>query len=322
MEARKPGVYLCEGCGIGESIAVDQLESVAASAALCRRHEYLCSGDGVATIKKDIAEGTIDQAVIVACSPRVMTDKFAFNGTDVVRANVREQVVWTHPAGNPNTQNLAADTLRMAMAQAANTVAPVAVTEGPVSRRIMVVGGGISGLTAAREASALGHDVVLVERAAELGGWSRRWSRRMPHRPPYRDPQPNDMEALEALPGVGHKTASVVLTQAFGMAAFPVDTHIHRLAARWGLSDEKSVEKTERDLKALFARESWARLHLSMIYFGREHCPARGHDLTACPICSWAATKKRSLEEKRAGGGGPRSRAALAEQKTKSTRRP
>lgn len=133
---------------------------------------------------------------------------------------------------------------------------------------------------------------------------------------------PNDMEALEALPGVGHKTASVVLTQAFGMAAFPVDTHIHRLAARWGLSDEKSVEKTERDLKALFARESWARLHLSMIYFGREHCPARGHDLTACPICSWAATKKRSLEEKRAGGGGPRSRAALAEQKTKSTRRP
>jgi endonuclease-3 len=123
---------------------------------------------------------------------------------------------------------------------------------------------------------------------------------------------PQDMDALEALPGVGHKTASVVLTQAFGVPAFPVDTHIHRLAARWGLSDGKSVEKTERDLKAVFDRDSWARLHLSMIYFGREYCPARGHDLSTCPICSWAATKKRVAEEARSGGGGPRSRAAIA----------
>lgn len=123
---------------------------------------------------------------------------------------------------------------------------------------------------------------------------------------------PPDMESLEALPGVGHKTASVVLIQAFGVPAFPVDTHIHRLAARWGLSDGKSVEKTERDLKAVFPREAWARLHLAMIYFGREHCPARSHDLEACPICSWAASKKRKAEEARAGGGGPRSRAAVA----------
>jgi len=123
---------------------------------------------------------------------------------------------------------------------------------------------------------------------------------------------PADMEALEALPGVGHKTASVVLIQAFDTPAFPVDTHIHRLAARWGLSDGRSVEKTERDLKAVFPRESWARLHLAMIYFGREHCPARGHDLAACPICSWAASKKRMAEEARAGGGGPRSRASVA----------
>jgi len=123
---------------------------------------------------------------------------------------------------------------------------------------------------------------------------------------------PREMEALEALPGIGHKTASVVLTQAFGMPAFPVDTHIHRLAARWGLSDGRSVERTERDLKALFARESWARVHLSMIFFGREHCPARGHDLAVCPICSWAATKKRKAEEVHAGGGGPASRKAVA----------
>ena len=129
---------------------------------------------------------------------------------------------------------------------------------------------------------------------------------------------PADMQALEALPGVGHKTASVVLAQAFGVPAFPVDTHIHRLAARWGLSDGKSVEKTERDLKALFPRETWTRLHLAIIYFGREVCPARGHDLASCPICSWAATKKRIAEEARAGGGGPRSRAKVAKKRTKT----
>lgn len=108
---------------------------------------------------------------------------------------------------------------------------------------------------------------------------------------------PRSLDAMEELPGVGHKTASVVASQAFGQHAFPVDTHIHRLAARWGLSSGKNVEQTERDLKALFAPETWNKLHLQIIYFGREHCPARGHDLSACPICSWAATKKRIREE-------------------------
>ncbi|MEZ4760220.1 MAG: endonuclease III [Flavobacteriales bacterium] len=97
---------------------------------------------------------------------------------------------------------------------------------------------------------------------------------------------PADMAALEAMPGVGHKTASVVMVQAFGVPAFPVDTHIHRLAWRWTLSTGKSVEKTEEDLKKLFPREKWADLHLQIIYFGREHCPAKGHDPKACPICS------------------------------------
>jgi len=129
---------------------------------------------------------------------------------------------------------------------------------------------------------------------------------------------PPSFEALEALPGVGHKTASVVMSQAFGEPAFPVDTHIHRLAARWGLSDGSSVERTERDLKAIFPESSWNRLHLAIIYFGREHCPARGHDLSACPICSWAATRKRVREEERAGGGGPGSRARLAKGKAKT----
>ena len=97
---------------------------------------------------------------------------------------------------------------------------------------------------------------------------------------------PATFEDLEALPGVGHKTASVVMTQAFGVPSFPVDTHIHRLAYRWGLSSGKNVEQTEKDLKAIFPPESWAKLHLQIIYFGREYCPARGHNPQEYPICS------------------------------------
>jgi endonuclease-3 len=107
----------------------------------------------------------------------------------------------------------------------------------------------------------------------------------------------DDWDFLESLAGVGHKTAGVVMSQAFGHPAFPVDTHIHRLAARWGLSDGSSVERTERDLKAVFPPDTWNRRHLQIIFFGREYCPARGHDLAACPICGWAATKKRIRAE-------------------------
>ena len=96
---------------------------------------------------------------------------------------------------------------------------------------------------------------------------------------------PQSFEALESLPGVGHKTASVVMSQAFGFPAFPVDTHIHRLAWRWGLSTGKNVEKTEEDLKRLYPKESWNKLHLQIIYFGRSYCPARGHNPHECPIC-------------------------------------
>lgn len=109
---------------------------------------------------------------------------------------------------------------------------------------------------------------------------------------------PESFEALEELPGVGHKTASVVMAQAFGHPTFPVDTHIHRLAARWRLSDGSNVTKTEKDLKQIFRRDRWNDLHLSIIYFGREHCPARYHDLETCPICSWAATKRRKRAER------------------------
>lgn len=104
---------------------------------------------------------------------------------------------------------------------------------------------------------------------------------------------PRTFEELEALPGVGHKTASVVMAQAFGVPAFPVDTHIHRLAARWGLSDGASVERTEADLKRVFPESAWNKLHLQIIWFGRQHCPAQRHDPSTCRICSWAAPPTR-----------------------------
>lgn len=103
----------------------------------------------------------------------------------------------------------------------------------------------------------------------------------------YEGKVPNTFEDLESLPGVGHKTASVVMSQAFHQPAFPVDTHIHRCAKRWGLSSGRSVKQTEKDLKELFPKKDWNRLHLQMIYFGREYCQARHHQPHLCPICCW-----------------------------------
>jgi endonuclease-3 len=102
----------------------------------------------------------------------------------------------------------------------------------------------------------------------------------------YNGEVPKTFEALEELPGVGHKTASVVMSQAFGVPAFPVDTHIHRLAIRWRLTNGKNVEQTEKDLKRLTPKDKWNNLHLQIIYFGRAYCPARGHNPEVCPICS------------------------------------
>ncbi|MFV0427110.1 MAG: endonuclease III domain-containing protein [Beutenbergiaceae bacterium] len=123
-----------------------------------------------------------------------------------------------------------------------------------------------------------------------------------------------DWDFLEGLAGVGHKTASVVMAQAFDVPAFPVDTHIYRLARRWGLSRGTTVEQVESDLKRAFARRSWNRRHLQIIYFGREYCPARRHVFSTCPICSFAASKKQAALESakkttRSKGAALRSRA-------------
>ncbi|NQU61293.1 MAG: hydrogenase iron-sulfur subunit [Rhodospirillales bacterium] len=222
VQERKPGVYLCKGCGIGEGVSVDELEQLSTGdlkIPTCRQHDTLCSDEGVEVIKKDIADGTINQAIIGACSHRVMSDRFSFNGTQVIRANLREQVVWSHPAGEEDTQMLAADHVRMGVAQAAKTTPPEPSIEGEYTRTILVVGGGIAGLSAAKEAAATGHEVVLAERSDKLGGWAAKWSKRMPHRPPYRDPQDNDIQALIAeVEGLGAITVmtNTIVTETSG----------------------------------------------------------------------------------------------------------
>ncbi|MFV2092987.1 MAG: hypothetical protein ACC634_07875, partial [Hyphomicrobiales bacterium] len=139
----KPGVYLCRGCGIGDAISVDALEQIAATDCkipVCRQHDFLCGEEGRALIDADLADGSVSQPIIAACSPRVMTDRFTFDGAMAVRANLREQVAWSQPAGEEDTQMLADDNLRMAIAQAAQTSATVAAPEGEYSRTILVLG--------------------------------------------------------------------------------------------------------------------------------------------------------------------------------------
>ena len=137
------------------------------------------------------------------------------------------------------------------------------------------------------------HEILKLIRSCGLAPGKARRLKQMAQAIADRGEVPRDIDELEKLPGVGHKTASVVMSQAFGEPAFPVDTHIHRLAARWGLSNGKNVVKTESDLKKLFPRDEWGKRHLQIIYFGREYCPARNHDMRACPICSWAARGAR-----------------------------
>jgi quinone-modifying oxidoreductase subunit QmoB len=194
-------MYLCKGCGIADSVDVDALENVAKTEfriGHCIKHETLCSTEGVAQIAKDLADGAVNRVGIAACSPRVMADRFRFDGVPVVRANLREQVAWSQPAHDENTEMLAADNVRMASAQLLKTELTAPAALGEVARTVLVVGGGVTGLTAALEASTSGYPVLLVEKSDALGGWSSKWSLRTPHLPPYREPRNNDMDKLIA----------------------------------------------------------------------------------------------------------------------------
>ncbi|MBM3567235.1 MAG: FAD-dependent oxidoreductase [Alphaproteobacteria bacterium] len=229
-QAKKPGVYLCGGCGIAQATPLDALEKVASKeykVAHCRKHDFLCGEAGVKLIRDDIAAGTVNQPVIAACSSRVNADRFRFDGAQVIRANLREQVAWTQEPGSEDAAMAAADYLRMALTEARKSSPPVAYDIAPYSERVLVVGGGISGLTAAREAAEAGYQVLLVEREAKLGGQSLAWSKRMPHLPPYREPRANDIEALvkavESHPAIEVRRECRVVKTSGGPGKFAVE---------------------------------------------------------------------------------------------------
>ncbi|MDP6350738.1 MAG: FAD-dependent oxidoreductase [Alphaproteobacteria bacterium] len=228
-EAAKTAVYLCAGCGIGEAVSIEALEAVAtgeSKASSCRRHDHLCDDAGVATIQADIDSGAAERIVIAACSERVNADRFRFDGTPPIRCDLRERVAWSQPPGAEDTQMLAADYVRMALAEAEKSAPPSGQADPGTSKTILVVGGGVSGLTAALESARAGYQVMLVERASDLGGHGAKWSKRMPHRPPYRLPQDNDIGALIAAvtaePRITVHTRSRVVSTAGGPGRFLV----------------------------------------------------------------------------------------------------
>jgi quinone-modifying oxidoreductase subunit QmoB len=197
---KKTGVYICTGCGIGDALDAEALGSLATSefgVASCKLSPILCSSEGMSLIREDMDGAGVNTVVIAACSPRVMTDVFTFESDKVIeRVNLREQVAWCHPAGDEDTQMLAEDQLRMGITKA-NEMQPLTPFEAEdLSKRILVVGGGLTGMTAAVEAAKAGYETVLVEKAGELGGYLREAYKMPPSRPPYEELQENVLSAL------------------------------------------------------------------------------------------------------------------------------
>jgi quinone-modifying oxidoreductase subunit QmoB len=221
-------VFICTGCGIGEAVKIDALSGIVTKEQKIthvKTHDAFCSEEGVALIKADVAAG-VTHPVVAACSHRVMTDRFQFAGAEVVRANLREQVAWSQAPMTEDTQMLAADQIRIGIAQARKLDAPKPAALAETATAILVVGGGVTGLSAALEAARAGHAVILVERSDRLGGWAAQWSGRLPSRPPYREPQKNDIGALiekvAATKSIAVHTNSIVARTAGGPGRFSV----------------------------------------------------------------------------------------------------
>lgn len=198
---KKLGVYICSGCGIGESLDLSALEDVAlreGKASLCRQHPSLCSPEGASLINTDVAGEEVNSLVIAACSPRVMTDVFSFGPDKVVeRVNLREQVVWSHPAGDEDTLMLAEDSLRMGIARAKESEPPTPFMGENLSKRILVVGGGLVGMTAANHVAKAGYEAVLVERDERLGGYLKEVFKIPASQPPYEEIVDSGLERLQ-----------------------------------------------------------------------------------------------------------------------------
>jgi len=197
MEA-KVGCYICKGCDIGKSLDIDKLIETAGELkpAVCKSHDLLCSAEGVEMIKKDIESDELNRICVCACSNRVFPELFDF-GADILtdRANLREWVVWTHPANDEDTQMLAEDYVRMSITRVQNGEPPVPFTE-ETSKDIMVIGGGMSGMTAAKAAADAGYKVTLIEEQDQLGGWATKFSQVFPKRPPYKELEDSGVKDL------------------------------------------------------------------------------------------------------------------------------
>jgi len=194
---KKLAVYICRGCDIGSALDMEALTDVATdeyNIELCKEHDCLCGDEGRELIAQDVNDGA-NSIVVAACSPRFMVDSFTFDNVLTTRVNLREQVVWSHEPNDEDTDMLAQDYLRMGIVrgQKANLPQPL---EEEVDRTVLVVGGGITGLTAALDSAKAGNDVILVEREARLGGWMGKWAKGIPHQAPYDAPQPLDTKGL------------------------------------------------------------------------------------------------------------------------------
>ena len=192
-------VYLCRGCDIGGALDMDALKDVATDEykiQLCREHDCCCGDEGLELIRQDIRDGA-NSIVVAACSQRFMTDAFTFDGVLTTRVNIREQVVWSQEPNDEDTDMMAQDYLRMGIvrAQKANLTEPLSEE---IHRTVLVVGGGITGLSAALDAADAGYEVILVERKEELGGWMAQWPKGIPHGPSYRDPVTPDVAQVAA----------------------------------------------------------------------------------------------------------------------------
>ncbi|MEW6442145.1 MAG: FAD-dependent oxidoreductase [bacterium] len=197
---KKVGVYICTGCGIGEALDAKSLAKVATSeqkVPICKSHEFLCGAEGLDMLRKDMGQEGVNTLVIAACSKRAKTEAFSFDPTQVCveRVNIREHVAWCQPAGEEDTQMLGEDYLRMGIVKA-KKMEPLAPFKEETSKKILVVGGGVTGMTAAREAAVAGYEVVLVEKEVQLGGYAAKLHKTFPQRAPYLEIENTNVAAL------------------------------------------------------------------------------------------------------------------------------
>ncbi len=227
---KKIGVYICSGCGIGESMDMEALSTVASEykAAVCSQDPFLCGHEGISRIRADMDGGAVNCAVIAACSQRVMTDVFALPPDKLVeRVNLREQVAWTQPAGEEDTLMMAQDALRMGIVRLRDSEPPEPFIAENLSRKILVVGGGLTGMTAAIEAAKAGYETVLVEKEDKLGGYLNSVYRLPPCEPPYEELQEFNLDdftaAIAAQPGLKVYTGSRIASISGGPCMFDVE---------------------------------------------------------------------------------------------------